>query len=103
MGKKNILQNLTKNLVNYIINSNSSKLYIKKTARDLNTQIRRLYDVLNIFEGLGLIYKSTNYVFIQNEFYKLYSETYDFNNIKEKRNISPIPIQEFNLNIFNYN
>lgn len=102
MGKKNVLQNLTKNITNYILNLDTNKIYIKKIAKDLNTSIRRLYDVLNVFEGLNLIYKSTNYIIIKNEFYELYSEKNETYNIFKERELSPIPIQKLNLNIFNY-
>jgi len=102
MGKKNILQKLTKTLVDYIFSVNSNKINIKKIKKDINTSPRRLYDVLNILEGLNFIYKTPNYIIIRNEFYNLDKKATDFE-FKEERSISPIPIQEFNLNIFNYN
>lgn len=104
MGKKKILQNLTRNLVDYIFNMDTNRINIQKIKKDLNISIRRLYDVLNILEGLNFIYKTTNYIIIKNEFYKLYPEKIVIlDTFKEERNISPIPIKDFNLNIFNYN
>ena len=45
------LNNMTKEVIKYIVQANSDYINLKTVANDLKIQKRRLYDVINVLQG----------------------------------------------------
>ena len=45
------LNNMTKEVIKYIVQANSDYINLKSVANDLKIQKRRLYDVINVLQG----------------------------------------------------
>lgn len=45
------LNNMTKEVIKYIVQANSDYINLKSAANDLKIQKRRLYDVINVLQG----------------------------------------------------
>jgi len=52
---KSTLSNLTKDLVEYLQQCNGQEVELSQAEVDLNANKRRLYDVINVLSGIGLI------------------------------------------------
>ena len=55
--RENGLVDLTKKFINLLKNANEQILNLNLAVNDLNVQKRRIYDITNVLEGIGLIRK----------------------------------------------
>ena len=55
--KENGLEKLTKTFINLLCESPNQTLDLNKAVKQLEVQKRRIYDITNVLEGIGLIIK----------------------------------------------
>lgn len=55
----NNLGELTKKFIKFMWNSENKEIDLNKAAQALSVQKRRVYDITNVLEGMGLIEKTT--------------------------------------------
>ena len=56
-NSENSLMGVTKNFINLIKKSKDNILDINKAVKELKVQKRRIYDIINVLEGIGFIQK----------------------------------------------
>jgi transcription factor E2F3 len=54
-GDKHTLMSLTQGFIQILTNANGAEVELSTIERALNTQKRRLYDVINVLAGVGLV------------------------------------------------
>ena len=52
------LEELTKKFLNILMSDKDMTIDLKRAAKLLNVQKRRIYDITNVLEGIGLIQKT---------------------------------------------
>ena len=58
LRQDNSLGELTKKFIKLIQDSNNKTVDLNEAAKKLNVQKRRIYDITNVLEGIGLIEKT---------------------------------------------
>jgi len=79
----NSLDELTKKFAKCVYSSESDKINLNNVMKRIKAKKRRIYDITNVLEGIGLIEKdSKNQIRLKSDFYELY-ENNENNNLIE--------------------
>ena len=83
----NSLEELGKRFFNYVLESNIRIVNLNMLAKNINLKKRRIYDITNVLEGIGLIQKVTkNQIRLKPEFFDLFTNNQndEMLNLEEK-------------------
>ena len=76
--KNNSLDMIAKKFIQCVIDERKNKINLKSIIEKIKVKKRRIYDVTNVLEGIGLIKKCTkNEIQLNQDFYDLYTNNFD--------------------------
>jgi len=86
----NSLDELTKKFSKCVYNSNKNIINLNNVMKKIKAKKRRIYDITNVLEGIGLIKKdSKNQIRLEPDFFELYKNSQNNNLIELNEEIEP--------------
>ena len=98
----NSLEELGKRFFNYVLESNIRIVNLNMLAKNINLKKRRIYDITNVLEGIGLIQKLTkNQIRLKPEFFDLFTNNQNDEMINLEEKEEEYSIEKDNKKIIN--